>query len=177
MRVLFVYPDLSSTVTSYTGALNYGVGLLSAVLKRGGHETSLVHITQEPSEDEFRERVRSERPDLVAFSSITHYARRLRKWTTWAHEASGAPVVVGGVHATYAPEEVSSHPHVHFTCVGEGEEALLELCDTLERGHDATNVASFWARRNGDVVRNPVRTLLDDLDTLPDPDLSLFEVP
>lgn len=177
MRVLFVYPDMSSTVTSYTGALSYSVGLLSAVLRDAGHETSLYHVTHEPTQEEFQARVRAARPDLVAFSTISHYARRLGRWTTWAHEASGAPVAVGGVHATFAAEAVSALPDVHYTCVGEGEHALLELCDRLEHGGDPTTVDNFWARRGGEVVRNPVRPILDDLDALPDPDLSIFDVP
>lgn len=177
MRVLFVFPDLSSTVTGYSGNLSYSVAQLSAVLRAAGHETALYHVTRDPSEAEFRERVRAARPDLVAFSAISHYARRLRRWTTWAREASGAPVAVGGVHATFAPEEVSGHPDVHFTCVGEGDEALPELCDRLEHGGDPTTVEGFWARRGGGIVRNPLRPIVEDLDALPDPDLSLFDVP
>jgi anaerobic magnesium-protoporphyrin IX monomethyl ester cyclase len=177
MRVLFVYPDMSSTVTSYTGALSYSVGLLSAVLREAGHETSLYHLTKEPTEEEFRERVRTARPDLVAFSTISHYARRLGRWTTWAHEATGAPVAVGGVHATFAAEEVSALPGVHYTCIGEGEQPLLELCERLANGGDPTTVGNFWARRGGTLVRNPVRPILEDLDSLPDPDLSIFDVP
>jgi len=177
MRVLFVYPDMSSTVTSYTGSLSYSVSLLSAVLRNAGHETSLYHLTTEPTEEEFRERVRAARPDLIAFSTISHYARRLERWTTWAHEASGAPVAVGGVHATFAPEHVSSLPGVDFTCVGEGEHAIVELCERLAHGGDPTTVESFWARRGNEVVRNAVRPILDDLDALPDPDVGLFDIP
>jgi radical SAM superfamily enzyme YgiQ (UPF0313 family) len=177
VRVLFVFPDLSSNVTNYTGTLSYGVGLLAAVLRGDGHQVSLYHMVDDPSEEEFRERVRGARPDLVAFSAISHYARRLRAWTTWAHEASGAPVVVGGVHATYAPEDVSAMPDVDYTCVGEGEEALRELCAVLERGGDPGGIGSFWVKRGDGIVRNPPRTIVDDLDALPDPDLSLFDVP
>lgn len=177
MRILFVYPDLSSTVTDYTGALSYSVALLSAVLRAAGHETALLHLTHDPTQEEFEARVRAARPGLVAFSAISHYARRLGRWTTWAHRASGAPVAVGGVHATFAPEQVSALPDVHYTCVGEGEQALLELCDRLERGADTSDVAGFWVRRGADVVRNPVRELVADLDALPDPDLSIFDVP
>src|SRR5437899_1557139 len=112
MRVLFIFPDMSSTVTNYTGVLSYGIGQLAAILRAKGHEVSLYHLTCEPREEEFRETVRAAHPDLVAFSTISHYARRLRNWTTWAHQASGAPVVVGGVHATHAADEVSALPDV-----------------------------------------------------------------
>lgn len=177
MRVLFVFPDLSSTVTDYSGALSYGVGLLAATLRLDGHEPLLYHMTREPSEEEFRDRIRAARPDLVAISAISNYARRLAHWSRWAHEASGAPVAVGGVHATFAPDEVSAIPEVSFTCVGEGEEALRELCRVLERGGDPTSLASFWVRRGDGVTKNPPRAIVEDLDSLPDPDLSLFDVP
>jgi radical SAM superfamily enzyme YgiQ (UPF0313 family) len=176
MRVQFVFPDLSSTVTDYTGVLSYGVAQLAAMLRGAGHEVSLYHITRDPTEEEFRARVAQASPDLVAFSAISHYARRLRRWTSWAHEAGGAPVVVGGVHATFAPDEIAALPGVTFTCVGEGEYALLELCEALERGRDPTGIPNLWARRGGDVVRNAPRPIVANLDELPDPDLSVFDV-
>ena len=176
MRVLFVFPDMSSTVTNYTGVLSYGVGLLAALLRREGHDVHLYHVTREPAEEEFRQKVRDARPDLVAFSAISHYAQRLRPWTKWAKEATGARVIVGGIHATYAPEEVSALPHVDFTCVGEGEDAMVELCGALEGGRDPTFIANLWVRRGSEIVRNAPRAIVDDLDSLPDPDFSVFDV-
>jgi anaerobic magnesium-protoporphyrin IX monomethyl ester cyclase len=175
MRVLFVFPDLSSDVTHYTGVPSYGVALLSAVLKAHGHETALYHMVESPGEEEFRERVRAVRPDLVAFSSNSHYARRLRDWTAWAREASGAPVAVGGIHATLAPEDVASLPAVSYTCVGEGETALPALCRALETGGDPSGIANLWARNGSGLVRNDPGPIWRDLDELPDPDLSVFD--
>ncbi len=175
MRILFVFPDLSSTITHYTGVVSYGVGALTAALRGAGHEVGLIHLVDPPVEAGFRARVRAFAPDLVAFSSNSHYARRLRDWTAWAREASGAPVVVGGVHATLAPEAVAAIPHVDFTCVGEGEGALVELCAALERGGDPRGIANLWVRDGDAIVRNPSRALIGDLDALPDPDLSGFD--
>ncbi len=175
MRVLFVFPDLDPQTTHYTGMVSNAVAGLSAVLAREGHERRLLHLTAPPREDEFRASVRAARPDLVAFSSNSHYARRLRAWTAWAREASGAPVAVGGVHATLAPEEVSSLPAVDFTCVGEGEGAMAELCGALERGTDPSVIPNLWVRRGDAVVRNAPRPLVRDLDALPDPDFGIFD--
>jgi anaerobic magnesium-protoporphyrin IX monomethyl ester cyclase len=175
MRVLFVFPDLSPDVTSYTGVASYGIAVLSAELKRAGHEVALLHLTSPPSRDDFCARVRAAAPDLIAFSANSHYARRLPEWAAWARSASPAAIAAGGIHATLAPEQVSGIPQVDFTCVGEGESALLELCDALESGRDPTGIASIWARRGDSIVRNPVRSLCADLDGLPDPDLGLFD--
>lgn len=175
MRVLFVFPDLAADVTNYTGVPSYGVAVLSAVLKQAGHEVALAHLTTPPTAADFRECVRAARPDLVAFSCNSHYAQRLSLWSAWAKEASRAPVIVGGVHATLAPEQVAADPHVDFVCVGEGEGPLPELCAALAAGLDPTRIANLWARSNGGFVRNRPRPLLTDLDALPDPDFGLFD--
>lgn len=175
MRVLFVFPDLSSDKTNYTGALSYGIAFLSSELKRAGHQVDLYQVTSMPKEEEFREKVRRAHADLVAFSANSHYARRLRSWTAWTGAETKALVVVGGVHATLAPEDVSSMPYVEFLCIGEGDLALAELCDALESGRYPTSLANMWARNGGAFVRNRMRPLLEDLDALPDPDLSLFD--
>jgi anaerobic magnesium-protoporphyrin IX monomethyl ester cyclase len=175
MRVLFVFPDLSSTVTHHTGAPSYGVASLAATLRAAGHDASLYHLTHPPAAGEFRARVAAARPDLVAFSANSHYARRLAQWTAWARAAARAPVVVGGVHATLAPEDVAAPPTVDFTCVGEGEGALTDLCGALATGADPSRIPNLWVRTPRGILRNPPRPLVEDLDSLPDPDLSLFD--
>jgi anaerobic magnesium-protoporphyrin IX monomethyl ester cyclase len=174
VRVLFVFPDLSSDKTNFTGALSYGIALLSSELKAAGHEVALYHITSMPSREEFRENVGGAEADLVAFSSNSHYARRLRNWTAWTREETGAKIAVGGVHATLDPEDVCAMPGVEFVCVGEGDSALPELCEALEGGRSPSRVKNVWARNGGAFVKNSVRPFLQDLDALPDPDLSIF---
>ncbi|OGF11899.1 MAG: hypothetical protein A2W00_03060 [Candidatus Eisenbacteria bacterium RBG_16_71_46] len=176
MRVLFVFPDLASTITNYTGVLSYGVASLAAVLRRDGHEVELLHLVEASAAEEFQDRVRAARPDLVAFSANSHYARRLRAWAAWARAASDAPAAVGGIHATLAPEDVATIPEVDFVCVGEGEDALSELCRALERGTDPGAIPNLWVRRGTEFTRNAPRPVQHDLDALPDPDLSVFDV-
>ena len=57
MRVLFIFPDLASDITNYTGVTSYGVTLLSALCKGEGIETDLLHITTEPTRESFREKI------------------------------------------------------------------------------------------------------------------------
>jgi radical SAM superfamily enzyme YgiQ (UPF0313 family) len=72
------------------------------------------------------------------------------------------------------PEEVMADPSVDYVCVGEGEEALLELVEALGKGADATGIRNVWAKRGGEIVRNRVRPL-GDVSTLPMPDHDLFD--
>ena len=75
----------------------------------------------------------------------------------------------GGVHPTLSPEETIALPGLDVICRGEGEYALLELCDHLQAGKEPTGIAGLWFSRNGGVERNPVRPLIADLSTLPPP--------
>ncbi len=177
MRILFVFPDLAADITNYTGVTSYGVSLLSALCKSKGFETSLLHLTTEPTQETFREKIRDFQPDLIAFSTNSHYSRRLGQWTTWAADGKDIPVAVGGVHPTLVPEKVISLPHVTHICIGEGEGAFLELCTALDQGKDTSGIRNLWVKTPDGIVKNELRPLIADLDELPDLDYSLFDFP
>ena len=82
------------------------------------------------------------------------------------------PVVLGGPHVTFLPEEALAH--ADYVVRGEGEETVVELLEALERGYGLEHVAglSYWDGEN--IRHNPDRPLLCDLDVLPAPDFSLI---
>ncbi len=173
MRVLFIYPNLDCQI-----GFNYGVASLSAVLKKAGHETSLININEKlgpvPSADEIVRRIESWRPGLVGFSAVTTQFEYVKEVSARIRERSRVPIAVGGVHATMVPAEVMDVPSIDFACVGECEESLPELVSALETGKDATRLRGVWARRDGRTVGNPVRPL-PNLSALPMKDYSIFD--
>ncbi len=179
MKVTFVYPDYFETQEIHTepqGRVYLGIGYLSAVLKRGGHETALVHLVRPAARSELSETVSRTRPDLVAFSATTLQFARVRELAGWLKEDLGATTICGGVHPTIAPEEAISGDAIDYICVGEGEESLLEFCDALEAGRSVEGIAGIWGPLpGGGTFRNPVRPLVEDLDSLPFPDRSIFD--
>ena len=85
------------------------------------------------------------------------------------------PCVAGGVFPSSAPERVLKLDFVDYVCRGEGEDALVELCNALENRKDTTNIKNLWVKKNGKIVtKNPIRPALD-VNTLPVQDLSIFE--
>lgn len=87
---------------------------------------------------------------------------------------TAVPVVAGGVFVTFDPEAVMACPDVDYACVGEGEAAFVDLCSALAKGGDAAAIPNIWARKDGGVVRNPMRPLTD-LDSLPYIDYDVFD--
>jgi radical SAM superfamily enzyme YgiQ (UPF0313 family) len=178
LKVTFVYPDFFQYADGTfmpEGRIYLGIASLSAVLKQAGHATSLVHVVEPPEREWLIERIKEEHPDLVGFSSTTHMYRHVARWAGWLRDELDLPAVCGGVHPTIAPEEVMSTPGIDFAARGEGEDTLLELCDSLEAGRDPSRLPGLWARTGDEVVRNPTRPLRTDLDSLPLPDRSIFD--
>jgi len=179
LKVTFVYPDFFQYPDGGfmpEGRIYLGIASLSAVLKRAGHETALVHVVEPPEREWLIERVKATSPDLVGFSSTTHMFRHVARWAGWLNEEMDVPVACGGVHPTIATSEVADTPGIDFAVVGEAEETLLELCEALSSGADPSGIAGLWASRpDGSVIRNPARPLETDLDSLPFPDRSIFD--
>ncbi len=174
MKVLFIYPNLYAQV-----GFNYGVAFLSAALKSAGHQTALINVNDTLDDDvkpgDIVTRVRDEAPGLVGFSVVTNQFRyALEMAALIRRELPGIPVIAGGVHATMDPKGVLESGAFDYACVGEGEEALIELVNALERGADTTNIPNIWARGSDTIIENPVRPFID-LERLPRKDYSIFD--
>lgn len=180
MKVLFVHTDYYLGADGFQKEANYAEGLasLSAVLKQEGHGVSLYHILSPVQKDEFVDRLREEHAGVIGFSSRTRFFPNLKPYLAWAREASpSAFILCGGYHASLAPDEVIEVPDLDAICVGEAEYPMMELCEKLERGEDITSIDNLWLRTEKGIVRNPVRPLIEDLDSLPFPDFDLFDYP
>ncbi len=179
MRILFFY----------RGAESFGIEYLSAVLTQAGHQTELIY---DPGLDNNfyaslglfkrlnmpRKLVRKARdfsPDLVAFSSITNLYPYVTDVARALKAELKVPTVIGGIHPTVLPELVLQEDCFDVVCRGEGEYALLELADRLEKGEDITDIENLWVKDSQGVIhKNEQRPLIQDLDALPFPDKDLF---
>lgn len=86
--------------------------------------------------------------------------------------------VLGGPHPTALPDEVLNHNLVDFVVRGEGEDTIVELCDVLRKaGKDFQSIDGLSFKKDGGIVHNKERKLIEDLDRLPFParDLVMFK--
>lgn len=182
MRITFVH----------LGRENLGIEYLSSVLKKAGHETFLAHdpglfsrednVFHIASLERFFDRRKSvletiehTHPDVVAFSVYTSTYQWAKQIAESVKEKTGAKTVFGGVHATLVPEVVIQDEAVDYVIEGEGEDALLDLVEGLSSKKESCDAPNVWYREKGVVVRNPIRSPIENLDRLPLPDKALFE--
>lgn len=176
MKVTFIYPDIIGG-PYYKGYFYTGIGYLSSVLKQAGHNISLIHITQPICREEFIHNLKVSQPNIVAFSTTTNMFHYVKIWSQWVKEEMDVLIVCGGVHPTLNPEEVISYKHIDIVCVGEGEGALIELCEAMAMGQEFFNIKNLWVKANERVYRNSLRPLIRNLDVLPFPDRTIYDYP
>jgi len=177
MRICFVYPDIGGVEHYGSRKFYHGIGYLSSVLKQAGFETRLIYLQREPSRDEFLRDVAAVAPDVAAFSSTTHQHPFVERCAAWLKEANPDLVTIaGGVHPTLVPDLVVADTNLDAVCVGEGEYPLLDLASALANGKSILHIPNLWVRdrKSGEVMRNPLRPLITNLDVLPFPDRELF---
>ena len=85
------------------------------------------------------------------------------------------PVLAGGVFPTFAPEICIKYDLIDMLCVGEGEEALSEVCKRVQNKKDFSNVTNLWVKnKDGNIKKNSI-TKPVDINKNPIIDTSLFE--
>lgn len=174
MKVLFLYPNINTQV-----GFNYGLAFISAVLKQHGHTTKLLNINEKlgeiPTEEQVVQLVKDYNPDLIGFSSVTTQYMHTLRFARAIKSSCNIPVLCGGVHATMVSEEVIREDCFDYACVGEGEEAILELVSRLENGEDTSSIPNIWAKKDGKIIKNNVRRFTD-ISKLPMKDYELFDL-
>jgi len=111
--------------------------------------------------------------DLVGISTITATATSAYALADHFQE-KGIPVVFGGPHVTFLPEEALEHGDYCIT--GEGETGLPLLVEALNTGGSLSGVPGLVWKENGVIRRNPAAPRIEDLDSLPFPDLGLLDM-
>jgi anaerobic magnesium-protoporphyrin IX monomethyl ester cyclase len=168
MKIHFIYADVS---TYYYPGVHHGVASISSFLKSRGHEVSLHHIKNEPSRNELLDVIQRKSPDLIAFSSVTNQIKYVDTWSRWIKQEFTTSTICGGIHATLDPQEVIGFDGIDIICRGEGEYPMLELADDLGR----TDIGNLWFKRDGNIIKNTLRSLISPLDNLPFPDYTPFD--
>lgn len=122
--------------------------------------------------EDFIEKVQDFKPDLICVTLVED---------TWDLTQSllekvrdfNIPVAAGGVFVTLCPEDVMANQDVDILCLGEGEEALVELCQKMSKGEDYSSIKNFWVKKEGTIIKNKLRPLAD-INKLPFVDYDLF---
>lgn len=145
-----------------------GPMILSAFLKQHGHTTEAF------VDDDYTllQKVKEEAFDIIAFSIMTCHERWMLKVAAEIKKINkGIPIIVGGPHPTFFPDIKGD---VDIVCIGEGEHALLKLAEAVDSKADYKNIENLWVKDDGKIYKNPLKNLIEDIDSLPFPNRTIY---
>jgi len=184
MRILLINPPQPTTMETFSTlgivAPPLGLAYLAGVLEREGYSVSILDA---PALNASYRQIRSEmeriKPDVVGLTSTTATINQAVEVSKIAEEVCpDASVVIGGPHVSFTAEEtLLENPSIDIVCIGEGENTLFEFVQTQEDGGNLAHVKGIaYRRKDGGVVTNSRRELIEDLDDLPFPARHLLPV-
>lgn len=183
MKILFICSE----------DISLGIASLSAYLKKKGHRTFLAFEPRQfnksysenrllakffERDQQILEKVDKLKPDLIGFSVYTANYQWALKLAAKIKKQCKIPIIFGGIHPTLVPEIVIREKNVDIVCIGEGEEALAALLESIEIGKPNYKIENLWFKKGKRVIKNKLSRLLN-LSKIPlfDRELFLSELP
>ena len=128
--------------------------------------------------DDLHNQVNKFKPDLIALSAtedMWELGIRILEEIKEYKNKNNIPVVAGGVFPTFAPEICIKYDLVDMVCVGEGENALIDLCSKINNRADYTDVTNLWIKKDDKIIKKNTISNPVDVNKNPIIDTSLFE--
>ena len=159
-----------------------GLAYLGAVVREHGHSVRVKdfnmigEMSWQNIEDALAREIRWFDPDLVGITCNTAERFNMVKLAGKVKNHTGAFLIVGGPHVSATVEQtLRCIPEVDVVVRDEGESTTIELCEKLELGDTSwKKVRGISYIEKGEVVSNPDRELIEDLDKIPFPARDLF---
>ncbi|MEP0848332.1 MAG: B12-binding domain-containing radical SAM protein [Phycisphaerae bacterium] len=188
-RVQLFFPPMvfSKFQSRQTALFPLGLGYIASVLERAGYEVDLVDCASEGYDtlidigkgrlvygltpEQVRRRIEAFRPDAIGLSCLfSTLEKRMLMIAGVAKEVDPEiPVVCGGPHVSAFYQRLMCDPRVDYCVIGEGEHAVVQLFEAMNRGASFGPIHSLCHRSGGQVHIQPRGAYIEDLDSLPYP--------
>ena len=161
MKFLFITDYLDY---AYGGFEPLGVLYVLSAIRSAGYDVKMIG----QDFDEAHKTLEEWKPEFVGYGVYTGYHKPQIEMNLKLKKRHNFISVFGGPHPTFFPEMIEEDG-VDAICRGEGEEAVVELINRIDKGEDYTKTHNFWIKKDGEIFRNPVRPLQTDISKIAHP--------
>jgi len=160
LKVQFIWPNFGCPL-----GISLGISYLAGVLKSNGIDVNIIHISEQLDytfdTNQILCDIEKYSPDIIAISfGENHYQEMKLLLKETKQKNLKIPVVFGGIHTTLNTQKIfDDNPLLDFAIIGEGEDALLELVQKLEKNISTLNIKNLWIRNGNEIVKNKMRAL------------------
>ena len=167
LKVLFVVYDNGS----YDHVFPMGVGALSAIVKRDGHDFTIWNQDMHHWPDDYlRTYLDENKFDVVVMSLIAGYYQyqKMKSLSKAINNSKNRPFyLMGGYGPTPEPEFFIKKSGCDVVAMGEGEVTISKLLDAVENKKSLKEVPGIAWLENGKLQQTPRAPLIHNLDSLP----------
>lgn len=149
---------------------NYGLGYISSVLKNNGFNSVYIILKNRKDISFLYKQAQIQKPGIIGFSAATSQFNYLKEIAKKIKSVSDSFIICGGPHPTLEPDCITEIPDLDGIIRSEGEFPLLEFAKNLENKKDFFSIENFWFKKGENIIKNPIRPFIQDLDKLPFPD-------
>jgi radical SAM superfamily enzyme YgiQ (UPF0313 family) len=178
MKVLLIHPKLEQNFYDYVKPAPLGLAYIAGALRNAGHDVGILdaNVCDDPMRA-IEARLRRDNPQAVGVSVCSSTMRISARIARLAKTInSDTQTIFGGVHPTLFPADVARETGVDYVVHGEGDDTIVALMQRLERAEEPDGVQGVAYERDGEVVVNDPRPLIEDLDRLPIPAYDLLPI-
>lgn len=118
-------------------------------------------------------------PRYIGFSlqgELEPLTRTIRKRLK---ELTGIPIIIGGALTPFIDlkklDKIFEEEYFDYLVIGAGENALPSLIEALDNKNEPKGIANVFYKKDGKIKGNDLE-VIDDLDSLPYPDYSQFDL-
>jgi len=152
------------------------LAVLAGALIKGGYKD--VHILDlnipKDSDKAIKKAMDTYKPNFVGITFVTPLFDLARNVCARIKQLCPNTIVIGGgVHSTTLPRETLEKSQFDIAVIGEGEKTIVELVS----GKKLEEINGIAYKRDGQVVINPPRPLIENLDDLSFPAWHLYDIP
>jgi len=147
-----------------------GIKYLHYTLIKNNYNSTLLFLPKFDQKDDdslesIKKLVNEVKPELIGFSLMSLDYYKTRDLTIYLKNLfKSIPIVWGGIHPTTNPEMCLKY--ADYICIGEGEKTILDLAASIAKKEDIKNINNLCYSENGEIKRNLLNPLIDNLDDI-----------
>jgi len=159
---------------------NIGAGYLVSVLKQYGAEVDVFDMAiNDLNEDHLADYLQDN--DDYSIIGLGFLSARFRETVEPLCKVinkykNKALLVLGGNGASAIPRYTLEKTQADIICIGESEESIVEVLNYKINGGNFANIKGIAYRKGNEIIINPRRNPVANLDSIPSPDYSAFDM-
>ncbi|MDP8252979.1 MAG: radical SAM protein [Candidatus Kaelpia aquatica] len=143
---------------------------VAAIAQRAGHRAKIIDANAlKLSKKETLKLIKIFAPDILAFRLDSYHFHTNLEWIQFFKNNLNLPVLVGGINLDLYPYETMFYPEIDYAVIGEAIDVLPKLLSSLENKTPLSEIEGIAYRDNEEIIIQPPRTELANLDQYPYP--------